>query len=213
MLIPGPPRMDAMHIPKGTLISERYRIERRIGAGAFGTVFAANHLLTGQPIALKILSTGMDEDDSGIVRFFHEARVTAQLSHPNTIRVFDFGQDDTGLIYLAMEALKRFRNTRACYTSPQERPRRAIAPGTAVAKAVSMIQAYLKLAGLVANSPLGEPLHALGKMLSPMRLLGEDFNNAMHDPGFKALQAYGKSQGGEGGGAAGGMDMLKKIGL
>lgn len=75
-----------------------------------------------------------------------------------------------------------------------------------------MILGYLKAAGLVANSPLGKPLHKLGKMLSPLRLFGDDINNAVHDPAFKALQAYGKTQGG-GGGAAGGMDLFKKIGL
>jgi len=71
-----------------------------------------------------------------------------------------------------------------------------------------MIQ-YVALAGMVANSPVGKPLHKLGKMLSPLRLLGEDVNNQLHDPAFNALKAYGK--GITGGGS--GMAVLGKFGL
>jgi len=106
-LVKGGPRTNPRDLPKGTMISGRYRIDRVVGVGAFGTVFAGTHALTGQDVAIKILSPrGVDDDDRGTLRFFHEARVTARLNHPNTVRVFDFGQDDSGLVYLVMEFLK-----------------------------------------------------------------------------------------------------------
>jgi len=100
-------KSDPSELAKGTIISGRYRIDQVIGSGAFGRVFSASHLLTGQDVALKVLNDhSVDDDDRGILRFFQEARVTARLAHPNTVRVFDFGQDDSGLVYLVMEYLK-----------------------------------------------------------------------------------------------------------
>ena len=104
-LLVDAPRSDARRVEMGMVIAERYRIERVLGRGSFGAVFAATHAGTGQPIALKILSGGEQDDELALRRFFQEARVTSGLRHPNTIRVFDFGQDDTGLVYLAMELL------------------------------------------------------------------------------------------------------------
>lgn len=104
-LLVDPPRIDASRVEEGTLIDGRYVVETLIGRGGFGSVFRARHTGTGQQIALKCLSTIGEHDDTHLRRFFQEARVTAGLRHPNTIRVFDFGQDDSGLVYLAMELL------------------------------------------------------------------------------------------------------------
>lgn len=89
----------------GQLIADRYVVERKIGRGGFGAVFAARHTGTGQEVALKCLNTAAGVEDVTLRRFFQEARVTSGLRHPNTIRVFDFGQDDSGLLFLAMELL------------------------------------------------------------------------------------------------------------
>jgi serine/threonine protein kinase len=88
----------------GQIIAGRYVIERQVGKGGFGEVFAARHNGTGQLVALKCLNTSGVEDIT-LKRFFLEARVTSALRHPNTIRVFDFGQDASGLLYIAMELL------------------------------------------------------------------------------------------------------------
>jgi eukaryotic-like serine/threonine-protein kinase len=90
----------------GMLIGGRYELARLVGRGGHGSVWAARHLGTGQEIALKILQPPEDVDRHfSIKRFFLEARVTSGLLHPNTVRVFDFGQDDSGLVYIAMELL------------------------------------------------------------------------------------------------------------
>jgi len=104
-LLVGAPRSDASKVKPQMVIAERYRVEGTLGRGSFGAVFEATHAGTGQPVALKILSGGEQDDELALRRFFQEARVTSGLRHPNTIRVFDFGQDDEGLVYLAMERL------------------------------------------------------------------------------------------------------------
>jgi serine/threonine-protein kinase len=101
-------RSDASCVKERMLIAGRYQIEGVIGSGGFGTVFRAVHVGTGQKIAVKVLSSGPSDRDTGVAlrRFFLEARTTASLQHPNTVRVFDFGQEDSGIVYIAMELLR-----------------------------------------------------------------------------------------------------------
>ena len=99
------PTSDPAQLTVGTTVGGRYVIKRLIGSGGSAWVFEAAHTGTGQPVALKVLAGGAGFDDVPVRRFFREARVTAGLQHPSTVRVFDFGQDDTGLVYLALELL------------------------------------------------------------------------------------------------------------
>jgi len=97
----------ATQLPAGAVIAGRYRIENRLGKGGFGAVYEARHTASGQQVALKLLA--LDPEDAGeetYFRFFQEARVTANLRHPNTVRLYDFGQDDDGVLYMAMEVLR-----------------------------------------------------------------------------------------------------------
>ena len=105
LLVDAPPS-DPNRVGTGSVLAGRYRVTRLIGSGGFATVFAAQHAGTGQPVAVKVLCGPDLEDDIPLRRFFREARVTAGLNHPNTVRVFDFGQDDDGTVFLAMELLK-----------------------------------------------------------------------------------------------------------
>lgn len=90
----------------GQVLVGRYEVREPIGQGGYGRVYRARHLGTGQDIALKILRVPPEEDASfAVQRFFLEARATSGLTHPNTVRVFDFGQDDEGRVFLAMELL------------------------------------------------------------------------------------------------------------
>ena len=93
-------------LTEGTEVNGRYRIDKIIGQGGFGAVYKAKNLATDQDIAIKLLAVSLDSDDSDMIqRFFAEAQVTASLKHPNTIRVFDFGQTEGGALYIAMELL------------------------------------------------------------------------------------------------------------
>ncbi|MSP92328.1 MAG: serine/threonine protein kinase [Myxococcales bacterium] len=90
----------------GDVVSGRYEIIDTIGKGGYGSIFGARHTATGQEIALKVMRSDFDgESDQQVRRFFREARVTAALQHPNTVRVFDVGQTPGGAFYIAMERL------------------------------------------------------------------------------------------------------------
>ncbi len=93
-------------LPLGTEVNGRYRIREMIGQGGFGAVYRATSIATEQDMAIKLLAVTLDGDDSDMIqRFFAEAQITASLKHPNTIRVFDFGQTEGGALYIAMELL------------------------------------------------------------------------------------------------------------
>jgi len=90
----------------GDVVGGRYRLSGELGRGGFGVVFDSVHTTTGHPVAVKILTPVMGDDGQEMARrFFHEAATTSRLSHPNTVRVYDFGQTDAGDLYLAMERL------------------------------------------------------------------------------------------------------------
>jgi len=84
----------------GTVIANRYRLVEELGRGGMGSVFRAEHVQTGGFVAVKLLHS-----DANSVRFELEARNAAALSHPNTVRIIDYG-DDAGLRYLVMEFLQ-----------------------------------------------------------------------------------------------------------
>lgn len=93
-------------LTEGTEVNGRYRIGPMIGQGGFGSVYKATNIATDQDMAIKLLAVSLDGDDSDVIqRFFAEAQVTASLKHPNTIRVYDFGQTEGGALYIAMELL------------------------------------------------------------------------------------------------------------
>ena len=78
-----------------------------LGRGAWSVVYDASSARTGQPVALKMLLRGLPcGDESAEARFFREAKVTAALQHPHTVRVFDVGRTRGGALYLASERLE-----------------------------------------------------------------------------------------------------------
>jgi serine/threonine-protein kinase len=82
----------------------RYKLERRLGAGGMGEVWAAYDRTLKQRVALKTVS-GHRPGSQAVARLEREVRALAELTHPNTVRVFDYGVTDDGLWYYAMELL------------------------------------------------------------------------------------------------------------
>ena len=85
----------------GSLADGRYTFERRLGTGGMAAVWLARDDRLGRRVAIKALSDTLAGDEAYVRRFRREARVAAGLSHPNLVRVFDFGDDPRP--YLVME--------------------------------------------------------------------------------------------------------------
>ncbi len=81
-----------------------YLIERKIGAGGMGVVYAGKLADTGAPVAIKVLPRAMTIDELFVKRFMREARLAARLDHPNVVRIIDAGKEDE-TYYIAMELL------------------------------------------------------------------------------------------------------------
>lgn len=80
----------------------RYRIERKLGQGAMGSVYLGKDQLLFRDVALKKLTSGQHHDPNLLPRFQQEARALARLSHPNIVQVYDFIQEDNQS-WIAME--------------------------------------------------------------------------------------------------------------
>jgi eukaryotic-like serine/threonine-protein kinase len=84
----------------------RYRLERRIGRGGMGEVWAAYHRGLRRNVALKTLRPDKHSSTVDVARFEREVQATTQLTHPNTVRIFDYGVTEDGIWYYAMELLE-----------------------------------------------------------------------------------------------------------
>lgn len=110
----GARRQAAVHVTDidpgdkllGTTLVGRYRIEAPIGAGAMGAVYRAQQVGLRRPVALKVLKKQAEAGSDVIARFEREAKALSALTHPNTVRVYDFGTAHDGLLFLAMELLE-----------------------------------------------------------------------------------------------------------
>ncbi len=89
----------------GRTLAGRYRLDRVLGKGGMGVVYAGEDTRAGRPVAVKVLLPELIESADLLARFFQEARTAAALDHPNVIRVFDLGEDG-GLAFIAMELLE-----------------------------------------------------------------------------------------------------------
>ncbi|MBX3252113.1 MAG: protein kinase [Myxococcales bacterium] len=88
----------------GRVLDGRYRVDDVLGEGSMGRVYAATQLDLDAEVAVKILHPHVAADPKVAKRFHREARTASRLTHPNALRVFDFGRADEGkLLYLVME--------------------------------------------------------------------------------------------------------------
>jgi serine/threonine-protein kinase len=94
-----------MILSPGDIVADKYRIEKFIGEGGMGTVYAAVNLLTGRTVALKWLRSDLSTNEMFAQRFMREARVSGRLDHPNIVNVYDVGRH-RGTIFMVMELLR-----------------------------------------------------------------------------------------------------------
>jgi eukaryotic-like serine/threonine-protein kinase len=86
----------------GTILSGRYRLEARIGAGGMSTVYRALDETLQRQVAIKLMNREVATDSDQLERFRREARAVAQLSHPHIVGVIDAGEDE-GRPYIVFE--------------------------------------------------------------------------------------------------------------
>ena len=83
----------------------QYRLGRKLGGGGMGEVYLAEHQLLKRPCAIKLIRSDLVGNQRIFARFEREVRATAQLSHWNTIEIFDYGRNDNGAFFYVMEYL------------------------------------------------------------------------------------------------------------
>jgi serine/threonine-protein kinase len=83
----------------------QYHLRRQIGAGAMGEVYLAEHQFLKRPCAVKLIRPDSAGDPRALARFEREVHLTATLSHPNTVEVYDYGRTSDGTYYYVMEYL------------------------------------------------------------------------------------------------------------
>ena len=88
------------------LAGTSYKMLRKIGEGASGEVFEAEHVELGRRYAVKVLTSAHAAAHDAVDRFRKEARAVAKLSHPNLVQLHDFGKSTDGRVFLVMELLE-----------------------------------------------------------------------------------------------------------
>jgi serine/threonine protein kinase len=131
---PGP---GAGPVLIGREIAGRYRVLDKLGEGGMGTVFRAEQISLKRTVAVKLLRPDVTANQMLLRRFNAEAEAVAKLNHPNTVNIYDFGQDYDGTLFIAMELIEG-RSLRSVIHAEAPLPvRRALAIAKQVAASLS----------------------------------------------------------------------------
>ena len=89
--------------PGSRMIADKYRLDRLLGRGGMGTVYAGTHVDLDRPVAIKLLLSDFTADADALERFRREARAAARLNHQNVADTYDYGSMPDGGAYIVME--------------------------------------------------------------------------------------------------------------
>jgi serine/threonine-protein kinase len=123
----------------------RYRLDRALGSGGMAIVHLAHDRELDRVVAVKRLADNLAHDGSFRDRFLREAQLAAPLSHPNVVRVYDFGHDPDGRPFIVMEYVEGGSLADALARDGALSPARVVA----VARDCCAGLAYAHAAGLV----------------------------------------------------------------
>ncbi len=85
------------------VVKGKFKILKKLGQGGMGAVYLAEQVGIGHRVALKFLKSEFSTDPEIARRFLNEAKSYARVAHPNAVALHDFGQDDEGNLFIAME--------------------------------------------------------------------------------------------------------------
>ncbi|MGC4090427.1 MAG: serine/threonine-protein kinase [Polyangiaceae bacterium] len=88
------------------IIGGKYRLEKQLGRGAMGAVWAATHVTLGQRVAIKVIAPEHAQSPEARARFGIEAKAAARLKSRHVVQVYDDGETERGLPYIVMEYLE-----------------------------------------------------------------------------------------------------------
>ncbi len=134
----GPPNrlFTTMSDTPPPVYNGRYELSRQIARGGTAQVYLAHDLLLDRPVALKMLFPELSSDHSFVERFRREAQAAANLSHPNIVPVFDWGEADR-TYYIVMEYVDGEPLSSVIRLQAPLSPTRAAAVAADIAKALS----------------------------------------------------------------------------
>jgi hypothetical protein len=139
----------------------QYVLEKKIGEGGMGEVYRARHGMMRRPSALKLMRVDRTGEIS-LRRFEREVQLTARLTHPNTITIFDYGRTHDGVFYYAMELLDGANLQRIVAVGGAQAPGRVVRILTmacgalAEAHAIGLIHRDIKPANIMLCTQGGE---------------------------------------------------------
>ncbi len=102
----APPAPFAEPSLVGHEIAGRYRILKKLGEGGMGAVYRGEQISLKRAVAVKLLRPDLSQNAQLLARFKIEAEAVAKLKHPNTVDIYDFGQDRDGTLFIAMEFIE-----------------------------------------------------------------------------------------------------------
>jgi eukaryotic-like serine/threonine-protein kinase len=88
------------------VLKDTYQVRRKIGEGGFGAVYEGLQQPLERRVAIKTLRPGLERNPDLVKRFFREARLLSQISHPHIVQVYDCGNNENGIFFLVMELLE-----------------------------------------------------------------------------------------------------------
>jgi serine/threonine-protein kinase len=183
----------------------RYRLLRRIGRGGMGEVWRAEDRALRRSVGLKILSPEHGRKPSRVARFEREIQATASISHPNVVRIHDWGVTDDGVWYYAMDLLEGSDLGSVVKRTGPVPPALAVelfipaVRGLAEAHRVGVVHRDLKPGNMFVVAPQGEPIR-IELLDFGIARIGDDAELTqagaiMGTPGFMAPECLAGSPG------------------
>ena len=147
-------------------LAGKYDVVRLLGRGGMGSVYLARDLRGGRPVAIKILKPELSGDEEQRERFRREAEITARLSHPNIVPLYEHGEAAGGILYFVMgyvhgESLAaRVRRLGRLWPNETRRLLGELAEALDYAHRQGVVHCDLKLANVLIESATGKAVLA-----------------------------------------------------